>query len=85
MPGKLGFDNLQGRHAGGNIGGLVGGLVLPKCVHVFLKVEYKGWVFLGGFKYVLFHPYLGKVPILTNIFQAWWLCIVFSWILRFFV
>ena len=25
---------------------------------------------VGGFKYVLFHPYLGKIPILTNIFQG---------------
>ena len=23
----------------------------------------------GGFKYFYFHPYLGKIPILTNIFQ----------------
>jgi len=23
----------------------------------------------GGFKYVYFHPYLGKIPILTNIFS----------------
>ena len=23
----------------------------------------------GGFKYLFFHPYLGKIPILTNIFQ----------------
>ena len=26
----------------------------------------------GGFKYVLFSPYLGKIPILTNIFQMGW-------------
>ena len=29
----------------------------------------------GGFKYFLFssfHPYLGKIPILTNIFQMGW-------------
>ena len=25
-----------------------------------------------GFKYVFFHPYLGKIPILTNIFQRGW-------------
>ena len=23
----------------------------------------------GGFKYLFFHPYLGKIPILTNIVQ----------------
>ena len=23
----------------------------------------------GGFKHFYFHPYLGKIPILTNIFQ----------------
>ena len=23
----------------------------------------------GGFKYFFFHPYLGKIPILTNIFH----------------
>ena len=23
----------------------------------------------GGFKYFYFHPYLGKIPILTNIFE----------------
>ena len=26
----------------------------------------------GGFKHVYFHPYLGKIPILTNIFQRGW-------------
>ena len=26
----------------------------------------------GGFKYFYFHPYLGKIPILTNIFQLGW-------------
>ena len=26
----------------------------------------------GGFKYFYFHPYLGKIPILTNIFQRGW-------------
>ena len=26
----------------------------------------------GGFKYYYFHPYLGKIPILTNIFQWGW-------------
>ena len=26
----------------------------------------------GGFKYFLFSPYLGKIPILTNIFQMVW-------------
>ena len=26
----------------------------------------------GGFKYFFFHPYLGKIPILTNIFQMGW-------------
>ena len=26
----------------------------------------------GGFKYVYFHPYLGKIPILTNIFEMGW-------------
>ena len=26
----------------------------------------------GGFKDFLFHPYLGKIPILTNIFQMGW-------------
>ena len=28
---------------------------------------------LGGFKYFYFRPYLGKIPILTNIFQMGWL------------
>ena len=26
----------------------------------------------GGFKHFYFHPYLGKIPILTNIFQMGW-------------
>ena len=26
----------------------------------------------GGFKYFYFHPYLGKIPILTDIFQMGW-------------
>ncbi len=26
----------------------------------------------GVFKYIYFHPYLGKIPILTNIFQRGW-------------
>ena len=26
----------------------------------------------GGFKMFYFHPYLGKIPILTNIFQLGW-------------
>ena len=26
----------------------------------------------GGFKHFFFHPYLGKIPILTNIFQRGW-------------
>ena len=26
----------------------------------------------GGFKYFYFHPYLGKIPNLTNIFQMGW-------------
>ena len=26
----------------------------------------------GGFQYFYFHPYLGKIPILTNIFQMGW-------------
>ena len=26
----------------------------------------------GGFKYFYFHPYLGKIPILTNIFRRGW-------------
>ena len=25
----------------------------------------------GGFKYFYFHPYLGKIPILTSIFFKW--------------
>ena len=27
---------------------------------------------VGGFKYFYVHPYLGKIPILTNIFQRGW-------------
>ena len=31
------------------------------------------WVVLGGgFNYVYVHPYLGKIPILTNMFQKGW-------------
>ena len=30
------------------------------------------WVLGGGFKYFYFYPYLGKIPILTNIFQRGW-------------
>ena len=72
MPGKLGFDNLQGRHPGGTSEVWLEVGSIPKCVMLFFEVEYKGWVFLDGFKYFLFHPYLGKVPILTNIFQMGW-------------
>ena len=35
-----------------------------------LQSLFRGHVSLGGgFKYFYFHPYLGKIPILTNIFQ----------------
>ncbi len=40
--------------------GLVGG--------IFTKVPWQG----GGFKYFLFSPLLGKISILTNIFQMVW-------------
>ena len=30
------------------------------------------WYLGGGFKYFHFHPYLGKIPILTNIFEMGW-------------
>ena len=33
---------------------------------LFLDGEY---ILGGGFKYFYFHPYLGKISILTNIFQ----------------
>ena len=37
------------------------------------KIRIKSWPFLvGGFKYLYFHPYLGKISILTNIFQMGW-------------
>ena len=35
------------------------------CFRVYVKLG-------GGFKYFYFHPYLGKIPILTNIFQMGW-------------
>ena len=51
-------------------------------VHFSLKVSCLWWIssprssvnrYLGGgFKYFCFHPYLGKIPILTNIFQMGW-------------
>ena len=34
--------------------------------------SFPNWYLGGGFKYVYFHPYLGKIPILTNIFQMGW-------------
>ena len=31
------------------------------------------WLVAGGFKiFFIFHPYLGKIPILTKIFQMGW-------------
>ena len=39
----------------------------PKDLKFRIKI-YLG----GGFKYVFFHPYLGKIPNLTNIFQMGW-------------
>ena len=38
----------------------------------------------GGFKYFYFHPHLGKIPILTNIFQRGWnhQLVVFRWIFK---
>ena len=40
--------------------------------HWNLKVDHWNTILGGGFKYVYFHPYLGKIPILTNIFQMGW-------------
>ena len=38
--------------------------------NVWAWVFWSGFHFLGGgFKKNYFHPYLGKIPILTNIFQ----------------
>ena len=41
--------------------------------YVCLKEGLKGYVYkyilLGGFIFFNFHPYLGKIPILTHIFQ----------------
>jgi len=34
-----------------------------------LKTEIAESLLGGAFKYFFFHPYLGKIPILTNIFQ----------------
>ena len=34
------------------------------------KLQYLGWVVVSNIFY--FHPYLGKIPILTNIFQMGW-------------
>ena len=33
------------------------------------EFDFKYFFLGGGFKYFYFHPYLGKTPILTNIFQ----------------
>ena len=36
-------------------------------------MTWKSWKSLGGgFKYFYFHPYLGKIPNLTNIFKMGW-------------
>ena len=40
--------------------------------HKFFKFLHKMKVLGGGFKYFLFSLYLGKIPILTNIFQRGW-------------
>ena len=39
---------------------------------VFCTFFWNGVSLHGGFKYFLFPPYLGKIPILTNIFQRGW-------------
>ena len=55
-------------------------------VHVEIWVSLEETQQLGGFKRFIFcHPYLGKIPILTNIFQRGWnhqlvkLCRFFGW------
>ena len=38
-----------------------------RCSKIF--PVYVNWVLGGGFKDFYFHPYLGKIPILKNMFQ----------------
>ena len=62
MPGKLGFDNLQGRHPGGFSSEVWLEVWCFQNVSMFffLRLNIMGWVFLGGFKYFLFHPLFGE-------------------------
>ena len=40
---------------------------------IFVDAEIiTGWWFQIFFIFIIFHPYLGKIPILTNIFQMGW-------------
>ena len=63
---SLGFPGRQWHIASSSgiaNGAIYGGVLLAKKAGEKLG---------GGFKYFYFHPYLGKIPILTNIFQRGW-------------
>ena len=44
----------------------------PEGVRVRFKKKNKGPLGGGNLNILYFHPYLGKIPILTNIFQLGW-------------
>ena len=50
------------------IGVVLGGASQERVLPLTQKKKH----LVGGFKYVYVHPYLGKIPILTNIFQMGW-------------
>ena len=41
-------------------------------IHLLSTSRTPQYILGGGFKYIFFHPYLGKISNLTNIFQMGW-------------
>ena len=55
--------------------GLVNSTANSEGIHGYIrrfKKQTNKQILGGGFKYFLFSPYLGKIPVLTNIFQMGW-------------
>ena len=45
--------------------GIIYNIYILYIIYIYIHLD-------GGFKYFYFHPYLGKIPILTNMFQMGW-------------